>query len=97
MRALAAAGVLLLAATACTTTPPDGGPDGNGTAAASSGSSAPGQPEPSALEMVLGGPGTDTEEAAAKAVAGMSVEERAGQVLVGQLGAAARTRPRSGS
>jgi beta-N-acetylhexosaminidase len=89
VRALAVAGVVLLAATACTPTPPGAGPEGNGTGGpASSGSAGPAEPEPSALQAALGGPGTDTEEAAAQAVAGMSVEEQAGQVLVGQLGAA---------
>ncbi len=86
LRALAVAGVVLLAATACTTTLPGAGPDGTD-GPASSGSAAPPGPEPSALDTVLGGPGTDTETAAAKAVAGMSVAEQAGQVLVGQLGA----------
>lgn len=92
MRALAAAGVVLLAATACTTTPPGAGPEDDGTgrptSSGSAGSAGPDESEPSALQTALVGPGTETEEAAAQAVAGMSVEEQAGQVIVGQLGAA---------
>ncbi|MCY1157667.1 MAG: hypothetical protein MOP51_688, partial [Citricoccus sp.] len=82
------AGVVLLAVTACTTTPPGGGPDGSGTGATSPGDPATAGPEQSALQVALDGPDADLEEEAARAVAGMSVEAQAGQVLVGQLGAA---------
>ncbi|MBB5749524.1 glycoside hydrolase family 3 N-terminal domain-containing protein [Citricoccus sp.] len=89
-RALAVAGVVLLAVTACTTPPGGGpdepGPDGTGTTPPEDAATA--EPEQSALQVALGGPGPDLEEAAVEAVAGMSVEDQAGQVLVGQLGAA---------
>ncbi|MGW9551985.1 glycoside hydrolase family 3 N-terminal domain-containing protein [Citricoccus zhacaiensis] len=83
-----------LALTSCTTPT---GPDGNGegtTPAPGSGTDGTGgtggasEPEPSALELALDGPSADLEENAADAVAGMDTAEKAGQVLVGQLGAA---------
>lgn len=84
-RALAVAGVVLLAVTACTTGP---APDDGATGSATPGTSAPAEEPPSELETVLRGPGEDLEQAAAEAVAGMDTEEKAGQVIVGQLGAA---------
>ena len=65
-----------------TTPAPGSGTDGTG------GAGGAGQPEPSALELALDGPSVDLEAAAAEAVAGMETAEMAGQVLVGQLGAA---------
>lgn len=92
--ALTAVLAAALALTSCTTPT---GPDGNGegtTPAPGSGTDGTGgaggaeEPEPSALELALDGPSPDLEESAADAVAGMDTAEKAGQVLVGQLGAA---------
>ncbi|WP_313816318.1 glycoside hydrolase family 3 N-terminal domain-containing protein [Citricoccus sp.] len=65
-------------------TTPAPGPSTGGTGGAGGAD----EPAPSALELALDGPAEDVEEAAADAVAGMDTAEKAGQVLVGQLGAA---------
>ena len=88
----------LLLLTGCTgpgeggTSPSSSATEGNGTAGpgGEGPSSGPAQEEPaSELDRLLAaGPDDALRERAAKAVAQMSVEQRAGQVLVGQLGAA---------
>ncbi|MEV4901916.1 glycoside hydrolase family 3 N-terminal domain-containing protein [Citricoccus sp. NPDC055426] len=94
MAALLAAALALTSCTAGpengggTTPAPGSGTDGTGGAGPGSEGSVGVEPEPSELELALGGPSVDTEEAAAEAVAGMDTAEQAGQVLVGQLGAA---------
>lgn len=71
-----------------TTPAPGSSTDGTGGAGPGGAEGNGGEPEPSALELALGGPSTEMTEAAAEAVAGMDTAEQAGQVLVGQLGAA---------
>ncbi len=98
-RAATLAGLLgvALALTSCTPAPGPGAPSGSqapgttpapGSASHGTGGAGPGEePEPSELELALGGPSVEMEEAAAAAVAEMDTAERAGQVLVGELGA----------
>ena len=71
-----------------TTPAPGSGTDGTGGAGPGGAEGQDGEPAPSALELALAGPSMETEEAAAEAVAQMDTAEQAGQVLVGQLGAA---------
>ncbi|GAA4779535.1 glycoside hydrolase family 3 N-terminal domain-containing protein [Citricoccus nitrophenolicus] len=68
-----------------TTPAPGPGTDGTGGAGPGGGD---GETEPSALEVALDAPSEETRAAAAEAVAGMDTADQAGQVLVGQLGAA---------
>jgi beta-N-acetylhexosaminidase len=95
-RALAAplglALALGLVATGCTAQPPGGGQTGPTSGPGSSADGTPGAGQGSApaseLERVLAGPSEETKKAARAEVGEMDTAERAGQVLVGQLGAA---------